>query len=193
MPTLLERTGPISWKECDSLHKVPDHIVFVDLASQVEDEFGSDAYVVVALANGVFTRRGLQDFGQVPDGEKLAALITLCRRLNQDVANGGHWVTLWSFQEQRLCALWRDEDGDMQIPIFLDEPWARCRTYAVERLASEAALAYEVWKEMIFMVLQLKPEETVKLAQGELPKTWKRHFRQRLASVSPAATAAGWQ
>lgn len=192
MQTLLEPTGPISWKECDSLHKVPDPIVFVSLAEQLAAEFGSDSYVVVALGNGVFTRRGLQDFGRVPDGEKIAALIALCRRLNQDAANGGHWVTLWSFQEERLCALWRDEDGDMQIPIYLDEPWARCRTYAVERLASEAARAYEVWKEMIFMVLQLKPEETVKLAQGQLPPNWKGSYRLRLASVS-AATAAGWQ
>lgn len=188
---LLEPTGAVTWKECDSLHKVSDRLCFVGLAEQLAHEFGSDSYVVVALGNGVFTRRGLQDFGTVPDAEKLGALIALARRLNQDVANGGHWVTLWSFQEQRLCALWRDEDGDMQIPIFLDEPWARCRTYAVDRLASEAAKAYEVWREMIFMVLQLKPEETVKLAQGQLPTTWKRHYRQRLASVS-ATTAAGW-
>lgn len=191
MSTLRMPTKPVTWQHSGALHKVPDNLVLVDLANQLTEEFGSDWYVVIAFSNGAFTRRGETDFGPLPDAEIRERMIDVALLLNKDVAHGGHWVVAWANSPKCLCALWRDADGDMQIPIYLDEPWPRVRKMTAAQFAQSCEEAHVIWLEHMYAVLELKPEETIKLAQGELPSDWKGTLRRRWPTGS-APTAAGW-
>jgi hypothetical protein len=191
MSSLLLPAGPVTWKEGGRFHPVPPELVTIDLASQLTDEFGDDWYAIITFADGTMTRRGEADVGPVPDEERLEFLIRMAKRLNREMHHGGHWVTGWAYNPGCVFALWRDSDGDMQIPVYIDDVWPRVRDAGVDKFVQDCQHAYDSWREVMFQVLQLRPEETIKLAQGEMPSGWKSRLPKG-RPTSSAPTAAGW-
>lgn len=184
-----QKTTPVTFFAGMALHAVPDEIVFASLAQHLVIEAGPFWYAVVGLGNGAMSRRGAQDWGYIPAQDLLERMIVLAIRLNKEVHQGGHWVVVAN-PENRIKALWRDRDGDLQFSVMRDEPWARERRTSPDDFIEQCSEAWGAWRDEMVHTLQVKPESTKKIAQGELPEAWK-HIRDAFPKGG-TDTAAGW-
>lgn len=94
--------------------------------------------------------------------------------VNRELARGGTWIFVWyspmpgTRQPKDALLLWKDPDGDLKVSVDIQNPLARL--FAGERIdfMSIAGRAHngmlEYWRD-----LEIKPEQTVKAAQGQKP------------------------
>lgn len=94
--------------------------------------------------------------------------------INKELSRGGTWIWVWyapvpdSRQPKDALLLWKDPDGDLKVSIDIQNPLSRL--YAGERIDFESIAGrahngmLEYWRD-----LEVKPEQTVKAAQGQKP------------------------
>jgi hypothetical protein len=103
-----------------------------------------------------------------PSDEKRGFARDLVIRLNREVPYMGAWVVAW-FGDQRWAMLWKDHDGDLQVVIFNDEPWARQKGTPIEKWLADAEAGVRKWVA-VQEGLALKPTQLHKAALGETPR-----------------------
>lgn len=88
--------------------------------------------------------------------------------LNANYNFDGAWVAAWLGDEWRtFYLLWKDRDGDIQIPIECELGWRVIKEWEVEDWGNQAVVARESWLNTQ-RVLALSEMETIKRAQGQL-------------------------
>lgn len=92
--------------------------------------------------------------------------MAVCKHVNLQAANGGAWLVGWIRGGREFYLLWKDEDGDIQIPIECDKPFVVLMGYTVynwENLCNEAFGVYCEAKR----ALEMTKDQQVKRAQGQ--------------------------
>lgn len=93
---------------------------------------------------------------------------SVLRHVNRTAGYGGAWMCGWVRDERLFYLLWKDEDGDIQVPIECEKPWFRIREWKVEDWEGQCHMAVQTYLEFI-QNLELQTGQTVKLAQGQRP------------------------
>lgn len=78
----------------------------------------------------------------------------------------GTWLVGWIDDCKRFYLLWKDDDGDIQIPIECDRSWLSLREWDMDTWASMAMTAYLQWQEME-RVVDASPNQRFSPANGE--------------------------
>jgi hypothetical protein len=92
----------------------------------------------------------------------------VCKFLNQQCNFGGAWLAGWFRGGKEFYLLWKDADGDLQIPIESDKPFIVLQRWGLADWEKHACTAYSVWAERQ-KLLEIRSKDTVKVAQGERP------------------------
>ena len=90
----------------------------------------------------------------------------VCKHLNRMIPHGGAWLTGWVQGGRVFYMLWKDRDGDIQIPIECDKPFVALRNWAVEDFERLAGTAWATWLEWKKRA-QFSPKQQKMVAQGE--------------------------
>lgn len=96
---------------------------------------------------------------------------SLLKKLNSQIPNGGSWTVSWCDGWRKLVILWLDKDGDIQFPVEDEELISDILNAGPDHFVGQCAEAWQLWKGCMD-VLELKPEETYKRAQGERRPTF---------------------
>lgn len=88
------------------------------------------------------------------------------RHLNRTIANQGAWIVAWLYNGRRFYMLWKDKDGDIQVPIECDRPFFVLRTWNMDDFNRHAVAALGVWSEW-HRNLDASKSQGKKVAQGE--------------------------
>jgi hypothetical protein len=86
--------------------------------------------------------------------------------LNRECAFGGAWLTGWVRGGREFYLLWKDKDGDLQIPMECDKPFIALGKWSVEDWERQAVTAWNAWREF-HKNLELGKGQEKKVAQGE--------------------------
>lgn len=89
-------------------------------------------------------------------------------RLNARASEGGLWLVAWFDGGRRFYLLWKDQDGDIQIPIEIDVPWFRLREWTPDDFLKMAVASHITWSN-IHRNMEYREGQQIRLAQGELP------------------------
>lgn len=87
-----------------------------------------------------------------------------------EVAEGGTWLCAWFDDCKRFYLLWKDEDGDIQIPIECDQSWLRLSTWKPDDFCRHAAHAHATWLNL-HKNMEYGAGQQIKLAKGEKPSS----------------------
>lgn len=153
------------------LHGVPDEIVMAGLREDLDSFCGEPVvgvgwYACVLFADGRGFLGGPELWCAEPGEDKRDLMVRLARRLNREMAHGGHWVTAWH-SEGHLVVLWRDVDGDLQFTTEFDDAWERFRHQSDEDTLAVCQASYDEWYERVHHWVDVRPQETKKRAQGQ--------------------------
>lgn len=88
------------------------------------------------------------------------------RHLNKTIANNGAWVAAWLYNGRRFYLLWKDHDGDIQIPIECDKPFFIIREWTMDEWFKHATAALGIWSEF-HKNLDAGKGQQKKVAQGD--------------------------
>ena len=97
----------------------------------------------------------------------------VCRYLNRQCNFGGAWLAGWFRGGREFYLLWKDQDGDIQIPIESNLPFIALQKWRLSSWEQHACTAYAVYSENKANN-EIKGRDTVKVAQGE--KTSDQHL-----------------
>lgn len=149
-----------------------DQIVGEIMAEEYEGLTDTAFHVTIQLADKTF-RAKAEGSVFVTRAHGIVAREALWA-VNRELARGGTWIFVWyspmpdSRQPKDALLLWKDPDGDLKVSVDIQNPLARL--FAGERIdfISIAGRAHngmlEYWRD-----LEIKPEQTVKAAQGQKP------------------------
>ena len=101
-----------------------------------------------------------------PNERRVDYARNVVHHLNRHCNNGGAWLGGWFYAGRRFYLLWKDVDGDLQIPIECDKPWIVLRTYDLahwEKIAHTAIATWTNWHKN----MQYRSGQTKRVAQGE--------------------------
>ncbi len=126
-------------------------------------------WAVIRRQDGtLWEETGRQDVPYAPPDDYKAWARDVCDKLNDEVHYNGVWVVVIFSGATRWAFVWKDWDGDIQI--FGDDDGleliSRCR---ITRMLEHADQMILEWMTAVFSNVEVKPEQQVKLAQGEQP------------------------
>lgn len=153
-------------------HSQPDEMVFVGLRQQMQDEFGAGWCLAITTQVGncyVICDQGRDIF---PPPEILMSMISTTVLVNREAHNNGVWFTVW--HDNRICAGWRDWDGDLAFLIQFDEPWSRIANWSYHEFAERMYAGWMQWRDEM-RDFELGPTETYRKALGEQSHGRTRH------------------
>ena len=102
-----------------------------------------------------------------PDIERRNYARRVVQYLNREFHFGGAWIGAWMDDGWRcFYLLWKDSDGDIQIPMECDRGWREIRKWPVDGWGHQATAAHDLWRAAQ-AALALKGDQTLKLAQGQ--------------------------
>jgi len=152
-----------------NLHRLPDSWLGARVRGWMFTEAkGSHWWVCGILASGQFKHASYpEDAPMHQDWREHARRV--CRHVNRHAAEGGTWLA--GYIGQMFYLLWKDADGDIQIPIEFGAdgnpmPLARFHAYTMDDFAQQCLVAIDVWKEHQYRIAAVK-SQGVKLAQGQ--------------------------
>ena len=108
--------GKISDK---NTHSLPTEWLGARLVAWMFDEAGGSKWWLCALTCEGDYRYASHDNQHKPPLDHVEYARNVNRFVNRVANHGGAWVTGW-FDDVRFYMLWKDKDGDLQIPIECD-------------------------------------------------------------------------
>lgn len=179
-------TGMLEGKErllnAAQAHTLDDRWLGARLIGILEaDAKGNGWWAAVLRANGEIQYRyavppGKDPVEVLPDPDKREFARQLVMALNREVHYEGAWIVAWYDGSRRWSMFWKDWDGDLNCIVDNDEPWVRVRQAKLAKWVEDAHAAVRKVLQIKYDVLGLKPDQEVKLAQGQpLSDATKRH------------------
>lgn len=101
-----------------------------------------------------------------PSQSKQQYAMDVCRNLNAQLSSGGAWLAGWTLDGRCFYLLWKDADGDIQIPIECEKPFISIRDWKPSVWETHATAALGVWSEW-HKNQEYGKGQQVKLAQGD--------------------------
>ena len=102
-----------------------------------------------------------------PDRDKRNYARAVCQHLNAQYNFGGAWIVAWMDERwDKFYLLWKDSDGDIQIPIECELGWRKIREWPIKDWGHQAQGAFDKWA-LAMAAMDLTPQNTVKRAQGQ--------------------------
>jgi hypothetical protein len=145
-------------------HSVPAEWVASRMVSwMMEESEGRPWWVTGLTPHGKFIHANFPE-SYFPKPERQAYAHHICYELNKQLHYGGTWLAGWLHGGNRFYLLWKDRDGDIQIPIDCDKPWHIIRQWPVDSWLNNANAAYETWFQIMEQI-EANQDQTVKLAQ----------------------------
>lgn len=112
----------------------------------------------------------------------------LCEALNAQLGHDGTWVVGLTHPQDlviigpqsgrqftRWLAMWVDGDGDVQFPVENEQDLATVLATPMTEWLEICEQGWQRWKHFMREVIQPKPEQTYRRAQGEAPPSLTRH------------------
>lgn len=130
---------------------------------------------------GTYTAQGGWIYGSsnadrwLPSVKRQLMAQEVCKFVNAHCAEGGAWLAGWIRGGSVFYLLYKDADGDLQIPIECEKSFAALQEFTHFDWANHCLHAIEVWKE-VRRNLELSAAQQVKQAQGE--RTSENHFKE---------------
>lgn len=90
----------------------------------------------------------------------------VCRAVNKHAANGGAWLAGWIRGGHEFYLLWKDEAGDIAVPLECDKPFIYIMGWSLDVWIMHCNDAITVKRE-IDRDTEIAKSQQVKLAQGE--------------------------
>lgn len=152
----------------DHVHQLPEQL----LRSRVRGWLELQESPELAFWVGCYTPEGRWIYCSsdsdlwAPKQFRQAYAMAVCRHINKHCSNGGAWLVGWIRGGREFYMLWKDPDGDLQIPIECDKPFTELKKYTLsdwEKHCSSAHLVYSEHKRN----LEMTESQQVKRAQGE--------------------------
>lgn len=111
------------------------------------------------------------------------AAMELATYLNRELHHGGRWVVGWAGQSNEVTPgglivfgvptvmgmVWLDQDDDVQFSVAIDERLEDIIRSGPEHWCHQAEQAWNEWAAHMEEV-DVRPDQTIKAAQGEQPK-----------------------
>lgn len=101
-----------------------------------------------------------------PSSEKRAFAMRVCLHINKQLTMGGAWLCGWLLDGSRFYLLWKDPDGDIQIPIECDKSFAHISEWELDAWSRLCFEALTAWAE-IHAGPELARGQGKLVAQGE--------------------------
>lgn len=119
-------------------------------------------------ANGTWISCSSQNDAWTPTQLRQTYAQDVCRHLNRQCNFGGAWLAGWFRGGREFYLLWKDPDGDIQIPIECDKPMIALLKWKLTDWERQACTAHAIWHENFQKMNEIRPgKDTVKVAQGE--------------------------
>jgi hypothetical protein len=145
------------------LHGVPDRIVPVDLAGQLERHVSPRWYAVVMFSDGQGVCMAAHNEIPSPAEHVTQWMVQAAIALNHQLHQGGHWVVAWSDAGEPVV-VWRDGDGDIHVAVEVSVKADQIEGYDIRRVVDMAAQALAESRERLRW-LERSSAQVVKLAQ----------------------------
>jgi len=153
-------------------HQLEDDLVTCGLVQQIREELGTSWYACVTFSSGRMVMRGNDRTTPGPNHQVRDTMQRTAAKLNRDLHHKGCWIVAWHFE--RLIFMWRDWDGDLCFMTQIDEPWPRIQRWSVVEFCDRVETSFEAFRDMLRAV-EIKPEHTIKKAQGQRPVATRMH------------------
>lgn len=108
---------------------------------------GLDFWIGTYTADGRWIYCSSSADGYQPQAYRQQYARDVVRHLNRVIANGGAWLGGWVRGGREFYLLWKDADGDIQIPIECDKPFIALRNWQMTDWERHATVALGVWSE----------------------------------------------
>jgi hypothetical protein len=159
----------------EHLHQLPEHL----LRSRVRAWVGviespdQDFWIGTYTADGKWIWCASRNDRWLPVEYRVAFAHKVCRHVNKAINNGGAWLCGFIRGGRQFYMLWKDADGDIQIPIEFDHPFMVMSKWPMDSFEKKCAVALGIWSEHR-RGLELGKDQTVNRAAGQ--KTTKEHL-----------------
>ena len=155
-------------RELGKTHKLPDEWLLSRLVPWFLCETESKHIWCVYMSESGKWGEWMRDTSKAPPNtDQRHYAREVVRYLNADYNFDGAWIAAWFGDDWRTFYLiWKDRDGDIQIPIECELSWRRIKGWSVHDWGAQATAAYESWLDTQ-RVLELSELETIKRAQGQ--------------------------
>lgn len=97
----------------------------------------------------------------------------VCRHVNKQASHGGAWLVGWIRGGREFYLCWKDNQGDIQIPIECDKPFVALMHFTDFDWENHCNHAFSVYSEQQ-RALELTKSQQVNVAQGQ--KTSPQHL-----------------
>lgn len=152
-----------------NLHALPDAWLGARMRGWMFDEAkGSHWWICAIQADGKFRYASFpEDAAMHNDWREHARKV--CRHMNKHASLGGAW--LCGYIGQMFYMLWKDADGDIQIPVEFGAdgvpmPLSRFLEHGMDDFLEHGLQAHAVWKEHQYRIDHSKNQRRA-LAQGD--------------------------
>lgn len=156
-----------TWRAFGRFHRVENDVACAGLIGQLNRHVGKrwTGFLLYADGSGISMPSG-------PDVPAIGAdlwnhLRGWAEALNAQMADGGHWVVAWDHAAGEARLLFRDDDGDLQVVVEIDERMPKILLWAPHDVLRQASAALAIQRTKINDLGADRP--TVRLARGERP------------------------
>lgn len=147
----------------DATHTLPSDLLGKRIVGWMDDEANGQPWFICALTMEGHYRLRSDDDMDCPDIERINLAKVICYHLNKTANHGGAWLTGWIGEE--FYMLWKDKDGDIQIPIE-SKKYDTIKEWAMSDFVEQANQAHLIWENW-HKDMNYRKGQQVMLAKGE--------------------------
>ncbi len=154
-----------------AMHSVKDELIGARLLGwMVRESNGANWWVAGVAGDGRLLAWDSSAQGHIePPKEKKYYAIRVITALHQLGELPGTWLVGWLDDCKRFYLLYKDQDGDIQIPIECDKSWLVIREWEMDTWVKMAVGAYGQWLEF-HENMEYSKGQKIMLAAGQKPK-----------------------
>ena len=131
----------------DRLHSLPDKWLGARAVGWMFSETTGDWWLTSFTGDGKQVCASSRP-NFIPCAEKQERAKSICRYINKHANNGGAWLAGYLSKDlpQEFYLLWKDRDGDIQIPIEFPQSFEELRDkWALDDFLFQADMAISQW------------------------------------------------
>lgn len=152
----------------ENIHTMPDELLGARVVgwvnSEGEQHFKKSAWWVMAITHNGVVKTTVSDDEFEPTTLQKDFARKICKYVNQNCAHGGAWLV--GYFGEMFYMVWKDRDGDIQLPIEFPHPPHVLMGWSNETFAEHCEQALTRWVEW-HEAMDYSRSQTKKVAQGQ--------------------------